>query len=214
MALSFIDNIDYRGKKPNFARDLFDTVADMVAFSENYLPDVFIACCKETGKLYMFNRSNPVDETLGKWREYISGSSTGNISKPISFYTDVGSISAGTTFPVGTSVEELFSKMGGELYTSTSILYYGVLSSTTSVIQLSNFTKVESSGTSTIKITCDGNYITFVSEKEITEIKDELGFPNDSEFTKSQKTISGKAYNVYISNYPITCTDFVYMIKI
>ena len=28
MALSFLDNVDYRGKKPNFTRDLFDTVAD------------------------------------------------------------------------------------------------------------------------------------------------------------------------------------------
>lgn len=74
MALSFLDNVDYRGKKPNFTRDLFETVADMVAFSENYLPDVFITSCKEDGKIYVFNRNNSVDATFGKWRELQGGS--------------------------------------------------------------------------------------------------------------------------------------------
>lgn len=68
MALSFLDNVDYRGKKPNFTRDLFDTIADMVAFDENYLPDVFIASNKETGKQYVYNRNNTIDSDLGKWR--------------------------------------------------------------------------------------------------------------------------------------------------
>ena len=77
MALSFLDNVDYRGKKPNFTRDLFETIADMVAFSENYLPDVFIACNKEDGNLYIFNRNNTVDTTFGKWRQF-EGDSTGS----------------------------------------------------------------------------------------------------------------------------------------
>lgn len=77
MALSFLDNVDYRGKKPNFTRDLFETIADMVAFSENYLPDVFIACNKEDGNLYIFNRNNTVDTTFGKWRQF-EGGSTGS----------------------------------------------------------------------------------------------------------------------------------------
>ena len=76
MALSFLDNVDYRGKKPNFTRDLFETVADMAAFNENYLPDVFIACNKEDGKIYVYNRNNTVDVTLGKWREIQGGSAT------------------------------------------------------------------------------------------------------------------------------------------
>ena len=74
MALSFLDNVDYRGKKPNFTRDLFDTVADMAAFNENYLPDVFLACNKEGGKVYVYNRDNSIDATLGKWREIEGGS--------------------------------------------------------------------------------------------------------------------------------------------
>ena len=68
MALSFLDNVDYRGKKPNFTRDLFNTIADMAAFNENYLPDVFLTCNKETGKPYVYNRDNENDATFGKWR--------------------------------------------------------------------------------------------------------------------------------------------------
>ena len=41
MALSFLDNVDYRGKKPNFTRDLFADIATMAAFNENYLPSRF-----------------------------------------------------------------------------------------------------------------------------------------------------------------------------
>lgn len=79
MALSFLDNVDYRGKKPNFTRDLFDTIADMAAFNENYLPDIFFACNKEDGQLYIFNRDNAVDATLGKWRP-IEGGTGGSVS--------------------------------------------------------------------------------------------------------------------------------------
>ena len=40
--ISTLSGFDYRGQQPNFSRDMFTTVAEMVAFSENYLPDVFI----------------------------------------------------------------------------------------------------------------------------------------------------------------------------
>jgi hypothetical protein len=89
MALSFLDNVDYRGKKPNFTRDLFETVAAMAAYSENYLPDLFIACNKETGKIYVYHRNNEIDATFGKWRE-VQGAAGGSsdweslIGKPFS----------------------------------------------------------------------------------------------------------------------------------
>lgn len=77
MALSFLDNVDYRGKKPNFTRDLFETVADMVAFSENYLPNVFECNVKDTGERYRYNVNNADVEGLGKWR-LVTGSGSGS----------------------------------------------------------------------------------------------------------------------------------------
>lgn len=70
MAISLADNLSIKGKKQNVERDAFATIAEMAAFNENYLPDVFIAVCYEDGKIYVFNRSNTVDATTGKWREF------------------------------------------------------------------------------------------------------------------------------------------------
>lgn len=53
------DNFNYRGKKPNFDRDSFDTLQDMKNYSENSLDDGHISYCKETNKHYKFNSNNP-----------------------------------------------------------------------------------------------------------------------------------------------------------
>ena len=72
--ISTLSGFDYRGQQPNFGRDMFTTVAEMVAFSENYLPDVFITQVVENGKTYKYQRSNIEDADLGKWRELEGGS--------------------------------------------------------------------------------------------------------------------------------------------
>lgn len=63
------DNFNYRGKKPNFDRDSFDTLQDMKNYSENSLDDSHISYCKETSKHYKFNSNNQSDPTTGKWIE-------------------------------------------------------------------------------------------------------------------------------------------------
>ena len=68
MAVSILDNWDYRGKKPDFTRNLFETVDEMVAFSENYLPAVYECNVVENGNRYRYNVSNIEDPILGKWR--------------------------------------------------------------------------------------------------------------------------------------------------
>ena len=73
MAISLLDNISIKKKSPNVERDLFATVADMVAYNENYLPDVFECNVIEDGNRYRYNRTNIVDETFGKWRIVESG---------------------------------------------------------------------------------------------------------------------------------------------
>ena len=67
MGISIIDNFDYRAGKPNFTRDLFESIEEMVAFPEMYLPTVF-ECNIKSGDRYRFNRNNEVDPILGKWR--------------------------------------------------------------------------------------------------------------------------------------------------
>ena len=75
MAISLLDNLNIRKKKPNVERDAFNTLADMKAYNENYLPDVFIALCYEDRCLYKFDRDNTIDEITGKWRKFETGNS-------------------------------------------------------------------------------------------------------------------------------------------
>ena len=73
MAISLLDNIAIKKKSPNVERDLFATIADMAAYNENYLPDVFECNVIEDGNRYRYNRTNIVDETLGRWRKVEGG---------------------------------------------------------------------------------------------------------------------------------------------
>ena len=82
MAISFLDNLDIRKSTPNVKRDMFDTVADMKAYNENYLPQVFIATCVEDGCIYIFNKGNLVDDTTGKWRKF-----EGSAADLLNYYT-------------------------------------------------------------------------------------------------------------------------------
>lgn len=79
MAVPFASNIELLTKLPNFTRDMFNTKAEMKAFAEYNLPDVFITTCKEDGNIYVFNRNNTVDSVTGKWRSInASGSNSYN----------------------------------------------------------------------------------------------------------------------------------------
>lgn len=68
MALLIGDNFSYNGKKPNFERDSFETLAALKAFAEANIDNGHIAYCVETNKHYIFNDSNSDDSTTGKWR--------------------------------------------------------------------------------------------------------------------------------------------------
>lgn len=74
--ISILDQFDLRAKKQNFQRDAFETIADMKAFSENYLPPIFDAYCYENGKKYRYNASNEILEDTGKWRVIGEGGSS------------------------------------------------------------------------------------------------------------------------------------------
>lgn len=80
MALSIGDNFKYQGRKPNFERDSFATLADMKAFPETSVDDGHVSYCAEDGKHYEFKSSNAVDETTGKWRAFAEKPDTSNFA--------------------------------------------------------------------------------------------------------------------------------------
>ena len=70
MASHIQDNFKLEMALPDFERQLFDSIADMVLFSqeEMNLPEVYECNVRDTGKRYRYNVNNIVDPTLGKWR--------------------------------------------------------------------------------------------------------------------------------------------------
>ena len=86
MAISLIDNLKIQNKKQNVERDSFVSIAYMVAYSPNYLPNLFHTMCEETGKMYVYNVNNDIDPVLGKWRELSNGGGTPTPT-PENYYT-------------------------------------------------------------------------------------------------------------------------------
>lgn len=68
---------------PNFTRDIYDTLESMKSVSKKRMPQMYIALCSETGKAYLYNKSNEVDETLGLWRELDIGAGGSEAGAPI-----------------------------------------------------------------------------------------------------------------------------------
>lgn len=66
MALLIGDNFSYNGKKPNFERDSFETLAALKAVAEANIDNGHIAYCVETKRHYIFNDSNSDDPATGK----------------------------------------------------------------------------------------------------------------------------------------------------
>lgn len=70
MATALTDNFSYQGSLPNFARDRFETIADMRAYPEYCLDDGHLSFCEEDRNTYKFDRLNDDNETTGRWRQF------------------------------------------------------------------------------------------------------------------------------------------------
>ena len=81
------ENFTYSGTSQNFERDSYATLAEMTAVKAKKMPSIFHATCEETGKLYIYNKTNPDDEILGKWREVGSGSINGGNADTVNNHT-------------------------------------------------------------------------------------------------------------------------------
>ena len=78
--MQLTENFSYIGRKQNFERDSYATLAEMKAVKAKLMPNIFHATCEETGKLYVYNKKNTDDEVLGKWRE-VSGTAEDSSAK-------------------------------------------------------------------------------------------------------------------------------------
>ena len=81
------ENFTYSGTSQNFERDSYATLAEMKAVKAKRMPSIFHATCEETGKLYVYNKTNTDDEILGKWREVSSGSINGGNADTVNNHT-------------------------------------------------------------------------------------------------------------------------------
>ena len=85
--MKITDSFEYNGTKQNFKRDSYATLADMKAVADSKMPSVFHAMCEADGKLYVYNKTNEVDPTLGKWREISDGAEVEEETDTIDFST-------------------------------------------------------------------------------------------------------------------------------
>ena len=85
MGVSILDNWQYLGKKPDFTRQLFETVADMVAFNENYLAPVYECNVIEDGCRYRYQLTNDLDPDLGRWRKVEGGGAIGGEAEDVGY---------------------------------------------------------------------------------------------------------------------------------
>ena len=206
MALSFLDNVDYRGKKPNFTRDLFETKEDMKDYSENYLPDVFITTCKEDGKVYVFNRDNEVSEITGKWRKLEGGESSSTLEDDISVAFLVGGATEGMKFLSGDNIEDVLKTiLSGRSLTDQSA-YYGVANTKTT--DLSGLTEVEPKSNFTITVSANNQYVVIACPVDMNVTIKSGGF----DYTNSFTTAEQGDYKFFYSDAKVTCSNFDYTV--
>ena len=78
------ETLENNTMQPNFTRDIFKTIAEMKAVPKKKMPQMLISACLETGKIYVYNKSGEVDETLGLWRELGAGNTSSDTGSGIS----------------------------------------------------------------------------------------------------------------------------------
>ena len=87
MAIQDIDNRDYRGKKPNFERDRFNTISEMKLFPETDIDEGHISMCIEDGNHYKYKSSNEFDPLTGRWRKFPNTNNSTDGTDPNEFAT-------------------------------------------------------------------------------------------------------------------------------
>lgn len=206
MALKFNENIAYTGKQPNFERDSFPTIEKMRIYSENYLPNIFIATCEEDGGVYVFNKSNEIDPVLGKWRPL--GGSEGKIKSEIIAAYNVGGVKEGDKVISGTEFEALFKKILEGERKEGVVSYYGVAAE--KVTNLAGLTKVEEVPNFSFTIDASNEYVIIACPNSIDNV---TIFSNGFDYTTSFTKFVSSTYTFYYSEVKVTCSNFTYTVN-
>lgn len=115
MSQQVLTNLDYKGKRPNFERDQFDTLAEMKAYPEKFLDEGHLSFCKETGIRYEYKSTNEVDEDTGRWRQFVSGSGgIANFATIAEMDTALGMPSGEVDPGIYATIEEMNQALGIE----------------------------------------------------------------------------------------------------
>ena len=80
MAVQVDQGFELKNKNALDVRTHFKTLQAMKDYDEAFLPDVFYAVNDETGKIYIFNKNNITDVTLGKWSEVGASANVNTVS--------------------------------------------------------------------------------------------------------------------------------------
>ena len=109
MSLGIGDNFNYSGRKPNFSRDSYETLAALRAVRDSDVDDGHLAYCAEDRRTYKFGSFNTVDSRMGKWRVF-SGSTVYEVPELKSDYVIQDN-------PSTTSEDIYYIRIGNDVYT-------------------------------------------------------------------------------------------------
>ena len=79
MAITFGDNLNFAGKKPDFVRQEYETFEDMRAVRKAQMPELYFAYCLEDRNFYKYDKSLDPDPVTGNFRLFQSGSGGSDI---------------------------------------------------------------------------------------------------------------------------------------
>lgn len=93
MAITVGAGFRLRSPQQNFERDSYTTLDEMINVADSTLPNIFTATCEETGKMYIYQKTNDIDPKLGKWRDITGNAQIGDIEasedEDVSYVTNV-----------------------------------------------------------------------------------------------------------------------------
>ncbi len=92
MAITFTDNISFKGKKPDFVRQEYNTFEEMKAVSKAQMPELYIGYCLADRNYYKYDKNVDNDPILGRWRLWASGESIQKSALPEASETELGKI--------------------------------------------------------------------------------------------------------------------------